>query len=59
MGHGRTVEVDVYQTTSIKKLMKDDQRFATVNCASYGHDARAVGDEASMRIAMDAVTTLS
>ena len=28
--------------------MKDDRRFATVNCASYGHDARAVGDEASI-----------
>ena len=30
-----------------------------VNCASYGHDARAVGDEASTRTAMDAVTTPS
>ena len=36
--------------------MKDDRRFATVNCASYGHDARAISDEASTRAAMDAVT---
>ena len=41
--------------------IKDDRRFATVtvNCASYGHDARAVGDEASTRTDMDAVTTPS
>ena len=55
MGRGRTVEVDVYTPDYIK----DDRRFATVNCASYGHDARAVGDEASTRTAMDAVTTPS
>ena len=39
--------------------MKDDRTFATVKCASYGHDARAVSDEVSTRAAMDAVTTPS
>ena len=39
-----------------QQQMKDDRRFATVNCASYGHDARAISDKASTRAAMDAVT---